>query len=128
MSMRIRIATPEDAYEYVLVNLACWRAAYRDIMPAEYLDARGASIQQQAEDYKGLLRDPGDFVYYCIEFEEKMVGRLILCKSRDADKPDAGEVAAIYLLEAFWGKGYGKEMMDHAVLTLKSLGYKEILL
>ena len=34
----------------------------------------------------------------------------------------------MYLLEAFWGKGYGREMMDFSLLELKRMGYGEALL
>ena len=55
-----------------------------------------------------------------------MIGRLIICKSRDKDKPDAGEIVSIYLLEEFWDKGYGRQMMDYAIGELKHMGCHEI--
>jgi len=55
-----------------------------------------------------------------------MIGRLVISKSRDEDKPDAGEIAAMYLLDAFWNKGCGRKMMDFALAELKRAGHEEV--
>ena len=125
MGIHIRKAVPEDAHAYVLCNLACWRAAYRDIMPADYLESKAADVLQETEDYRVSLQKPGAYAYFCVECAGEMVGRLVVCHSRDLDKPTSGEVAAIYLLEAFWGKGHGRALMDFAVDVLRERGYTE---
>lgn len=38
------------------------------------------------------------------------------------------EIWAIYLTEDFWGKGYGKKILDFAINDLKRLEHKEIFL
>jgi len=57
-----------------------------------------------------------------------MIGRLVICGSRDNDKPNAGEIAAMYLLKAFWNKGFGRKMMDFSLDELKRKGHDEVLL
>ena len=32
------------------------------------------------------------------------------------------------MLEDFWGKGYGRKMMEFALKTLKDMGYSEVLI
>ena len=39
-----------------------------------------------------------------------------------------GEIWAIYLLEEFRSKGYGKEILNFAITELKSIGHKTIVL
>lgn len=127
MGIIIRKVLPEDAYEYAACHIACWRSAYRGIITDEYLDSMSAEQEQRAERCRQLLNEPGDNEFYYAELDGKMIGRLVICKSRDEDKPDAGEIGAIYLLDAFWGKGYGRQMMDYAISALKRRGYQEII-
>ena len=126
MRMRICQALPKDAYAYAANHIACWQSAYRGIMSDEYLD--NMSVEQMAERNRQILRDPGILMCYYVEYEGKMIGRLVLCKSRDEDKAGAGEIAAMYLLDAFWGKGYGREMMEFSLEELKRRGHDEVFL
>lgn len=125
MEIIIREALPEDAYEYAACHISSWRSAYKGIVPDEYLD--NLSIDQGAEKFKQNLDELKDYAYYCAIHENKIVGILIFGKSRDEDKPNSGEVCAIYLTEEFWGKGYGGKMMNYAKDALKRIGYNEII-
>jgi RimJ/RimL family protein N-acetyltransferase len=87
-----------------------------------------AETEQRAEKCRQALIDPGDYEFFCAVIDGKIIGRLIISKSRDEDKSDAGEIAAIYLMKAFWGNGYGREMMDFAVNSLKRMGHSEAFL
>ncbi|MDR2712349.1 MAG: GNAT family N-acetyltransferase [Clostridiales bacterium] len=125
MDITIRKVLPEEAYEYAACHIACWQSAYKGIMPDEYLDNMPAKLEERTESCRQALSEPGDYGFFCAVYEGKMIGRLIICKSRDDDKPNAGEIAAIYLLEEFWDKGYGRQMMDYAIEMLITLGYQE---
>ncbi|MCL2030311.1 MAG: GNAT family N-acetyltransferase [Oscillospiraceae bacterium] len=126
MDIHIRKARPEDAHPYAANHVACWQAAYQGILPDEYLNAM--PVEKMAERNRQTLSDPGLCRYYCVEQDGRMIGRLITCESCDEDKSNAGEIAAIYLLDAFWGKGYGRKLMDFALADLTSQGYDEAIL
>jgi len=126
MGIKIIKALPEDAYEYAINHIACWQAAYKGIISDEYLD--NMSVEQMTESNKQLLGAPGIYMCYYAACENKMIGRLVICESRDEDKPNAGEIAAIYLLDAYWGKGYGMAMMEFTLSELKRRGYNEVFL
>ncbi|MCL1873661.1 MAG: GNAT family N-acetyltransferase [Clostridiales bacterium] len=128
MSITIRKVLPEEAYEYTVCHIACWQSAYKGIMPDEYLDHMPAEQGDRTESCRQTLCSPGEYDFFCAVHGGRMVGRLIICKSRDEDKPKAGEIAAIYLLEEFWGEGYGRQMMDYAIKMLNSRGYQEIII
>ena len=126
MDINIQKALPKDAHKYAVNHIDCWRAAYRGIISDEYLD--NMSVEQMTESNKQILSDPGIYECYYAEQNGKMIGRLVICDSRDKDKPNAGEIAAMYLLEAFWDKGYGRKMMDFSLAELKGKGHGEVLL
>ena len=127
MGISINKVLPRNAYDYTLCHISCWRSAYKGIVPDEVFDNMSAEIEQRVERCKKALNDP-DYEFYYAEYENRMVGRLIIGKSRDQDKPDAGEIQAIYLIEEFWDKGYGKEMLNFAFEQLKNMGFNEIIL
>ena len=128
MEITIRKALPEDADIYTVCHISCFQSAYKGIVPDEYLDNMSAEKEQRFERYKKTLTDPGDCEYYCVMHEERMIGWLIINKSHDEDKTGICEIWAIYLMEEFWGKGYGKEMLDFAINELKRVEPKEIFL
>jgi len=127
MSITIRKVFPEEAYEYTVCHIACWRDAYKGIITDKYLDNMLAEQEQRTESIKQTLHSPGDFIFFCAVYDGGMIGRLIIGKSRDDDKPAAGEIGAIYLLEDYSNKGYGRQMMDYAINLLKKMNYREII-
>jgi len=126
MRIEIRKVLPEDSEKYVQTHIDCWKAAYRDIIPDEFLDNMQNQLEQRTESVRQTLQDPGDRCFYCAQIDENIVGRLIFGKDQEESNPDIGEIHAIYLLEEYWGKGYGTQMLDYALTELKNAGYREI--
>ena len=126
MSFAIRKVLPEDAREYIACHIACWQAAYKGLMPDDYLAGMSDSLDERTERFLGELENPA-FTFYCATENDSIIGRLIIGPSRDEDKPGAGEIGALYLLPDYWGCGYGRRMMDFAVDALKQAGYGELI-
>ena len=124
--MIIRKVLPEEANEYAALHIACWQSAYRGIISEGYMQNMLEDIEKRVERCRQDLTTPGEWEFYCAELDGKMIGRLVLCKSRDDDTRDVGEVAAIYLLEEYWDKGYGRMMMDYALNRLEVMGFHEV--
>jgi len=122
----IRKVGPEDAYEYAANHIACWKAAYTGIISDEYLS--NMSVEQMADRNLAALTDQSAIRYYCMEYDGKMIGRLVFGAGRDEDKPGAAEIAAMYLLDSFWYKGYGRQMMEFSVCELQYMCYSEVFL
>lgn len=121
MDIIIRKALPEDAYDYAMCGISCWQSAYKGIVPDEYLDNMPTGIEQRIEDFRESFANPGDIQSYCVMYADKMIGFLVI------DIANAN-IWAIYLIEDFWGKGYGKNILDFAVNELKYIGHKKIYL
>jgi GNAT superfamily N-acetyltransferase len=128
MDIVIRKALPDDAYNYASCHISCWVSAYKGIVTDEFLSNMPGELEQRGERYRQAFADPGSGEYYCLLDAERMIGFFFFNKSGDEDKPHAGEVIAIYLLEEYWGKGYGRKMMDYAVECLKHSGHSEVIL
>jgi len=127
MGFIIRETKEADAYDSASVHVLSWQSAYRGIIPDAILSR--FSIEEQAErflndynEYKGVS------FYYVAELEGKIIGNLVISRCRDKDKPHAGEIIAIYLLEEHWGKGYGRAMIYYALDILKSIECNEVVI
>ena len=120
MEITIRKALPKDANAYTNCTIACWQAAYRGIVPDEYLDNMPTN-KILWEKTLARLENPGFCEYYCVMHSNEMTGQLIV-------DTEYSEIWAIYLVKAFWGKGHGKKMLDFAINALKNVGHKQITL
>jgi GNAT superfamily N-acetyltransferase len=129
MAFMIRKLLPENCRDYTACHILCWQCAYKGIMPDSYLENLPNELEQRTLQLMKILSEfDGMYLYYYAEIDGKMAGRLIIGKSLDDDKPLAGEIAAIYLTQEYWGKGFGREMMNFARAHLKRMGYSEIIL
>ena len=126
MDIQICKALPKDAFEYAANHIACWQSAYKGIISDEYLN--NMNVEQLTESNRKILCESSGYLCYYVKHGGQMIGRLVICNSRDDDKVNAGEIAAMYLLDTFWGKGYGRQMTDFSLAELKRMGHNEVLL
>lgn len=111
--MKIRPARAEDAAAVGKIYCDSWKAAYRGIMPDDYLDAL-------TPDDRTI--NPAN--YLVLESEEGAVfGLANIGASRDKERPDWGELRAIYLLPEYWRKGSGTALFRAAEEELRRRGY-----
>lgn len=116
-------ATPADAAEIAAVHVASWRAAYRDLMPASYLEAmsqpeeaarwaRSLSMEQ-LRPRRTLVaqQDGGPVIGYATVGE-------------DPEEPGKGLLFLMYVAPDWWGRGVGDALMDASEHTLAALGFE----
>lgn len=124
--MILRPAVPEDALAVARVHVATWQAAYRTLIPDEYLDHLSVEARAQMYDFA----NPDPFAPQAIVAEEDgvIVGFAATCRSRDESLPECGELCALYVDPEKWGRGYGAALIAEARLRLVSLGFNEAML
>jgi GNAT superfamily N-acetyltransferase len=125
--MSVRRAEAEDAMGIAIVHVRSWQAAYRGLVPQEYLDSLDVEQRYPVwERIAGQAQWPraGTFV---TEHGGAVVGFASVCPSRDddAEPASAGELAAIYLLPGSWGKGLGRGLMASALSALSDAAFDE---
>jgi GNAT superfamily N-acetyltransferase len=110
-----------------IVHVRSWQAAYRGLVPQEYLDH--VEVDQRYSVWERILGEAewprvGTFV---AEYGGDVVGFASICPTRDDDEQpaSAGELAAIYLLPEGWGKGLGRELMASVLSALSEAGFDE---
>ncbi|MDB5891662.1 MAG: family N-acetyltransferase [Polaromonas sp.] len=122
----VRPATARDAKAVAEIHVATWHAAYKDLMPAEYLRSMTQEKRQaywrEAIEYSEpqlLVATEGD----------KVIGFAGFDRSRDAGtKSTVGEIWALYVSPEHWGRGAGLALWDGAREGLKEEGCTQVTL
>lgn len=94
--IRIRKAKVEEAKDISSLNVEIWCTTYKGIISDEYLEKRVDSVLENAERIKKEIENDND-VYVCLT-DNKIVGMMILGKSRNNDYLDSGEFM-LYMLK-----------------------------
>ena len=123
--MKIRTAIKEDAAGITKVHVASWQAAYKDILPEEFL--KNISFEHRLQSWsKALDKPPSEHgIFVAVSDQEEITGFATGGSNRSTDKfPQfEGELYAIYLLYSAWGKGVGEQLTKSVV---KKLGQDNI--
>lgn len=123
--IEIRPAKLSDARSIAEIQVAGWKAAYRGIVPDEYLDGLDAASrillwERFSADAKGKL--------YVADSGVGVAGFCHLIPSRDPGAEGAAEIAAIYVSPAAWRKGIGRNLCAAAVRSATERGYERVTL
>ncbi len=120
--MIIRAATPDDVPAIARVHFDSWRAAYREIIPAEILQSR--SLEQRVQQWRSLIAAAGGTSWTHVALDgSEVIGFVSSRASPDTDGP--GEVAAIYVAPQRWRGGAGTSLLNTALATLRAAGFEE---
>lgn len=124
-SIEIRKAVLTDAIDIATIHCESWKSAYKNILSSQDLDAK-TNIAARVEKEMRVIAS-GASVYIAF-LDNKPVGIMSYCQSRNDDLVDYAEIVSIHTLESVWGKGVGKLMMHYALAELKRLGFERVML
>ncbi|MDY7101045.1 MAG: GNAT family N-acetyltransferase [Actinomycetota bacterium] len=129
----VRRARPDDGPAIGRVHVAAWRAAYREVMPAVFLD--GLEPTERGERWRATLTaasvDPADHpaTFVVPGADGDVEGFALVGAARDADVGiGVGELWAINVEPAAWGSGAGPALLARAREALIGRGYVESVL
>ena len=123
--MEIRKATIDDAKEISRIHALSWKAAYKGIVPQNYLDDLSENLWVQA--IESWLKD-NVLAGQVMVVNGNIIGCVTYGKARDKALSSWGEIVSIYLLPEYFAKGYGSKLLESAVLELNRLGFQHIYL
>lgn len=123
----IRVATVDDAPGIGLVHVRAWQAAYREEVPAAYLDALDPSAR--AQRWAGILSESTGTTFVA-EAEGAIRGFCGLCANRDGDLDGAvyAEIPALYVHPDTWRAGYGRSLCRVALSRAREEGFRGVTL
>lgn len=124
--MNLRPAVPDDAMAVALVHVRAWQAAYRGLMPADYL--AGLRPEDRAQRYDFASLDPTRPRTLVAVVADTIIGFATVSAARDEDAAGYGELCAIYVEPDCWGRGIGLALASAARAELHNLGFRNALL
>ncbi len=124
--MLIRLAEPEDAIAVARVHVRSWQAAYRGLLPDDYLDK--LRPEDRAEKYDFASQDPMEPRTIVATENGAIYGFATTAPARDADLPGYGELCALYVAPEYWGWGTGLALVSAARSHLAGMGFRHALL
>jgi phosphinothricin acetyltransferase len=123
----IRHAIPGDEVAIGVVHVRAWQAAYRGVMPDDYLAA--ISADERATMWAERIRRNDLPPVLVVEVDGTVAGFTDYGRQRPSpDAAEAGELYAINLDPAVWGRGIGRRLLRQVMDALRSLGYREAIL
>jgi GNAT superfamily N-acetyltransferase len=120
--MLLRPAEPDDAMAVARVHVRSWQAAYRTLIPDDYLDQ--LRPEDRAQKYTFGSLDPLQ-PWTIVAAEASVIhGFATTAPTREPDLPGYGELWALYVDPEQWGRGIGFALMSAARARLFDLGYR----
>ena len=113
----VRSAELSDVERIAEIQVASWQAAYREILPAEFL--ADLSVERRRVFWTNNL---GDRRVLLAELDGLTMGFISVTPSED---PTVGEVQAIYLDPSIYRRGVGTELMKAGESRLSEMGSTE---
>jgi len=123
----IRAATVRDADAIAALHMRTWQAAYRELMPAEFLAQ--LDVPARAERWRRNLA--GDGETFVIEDTTGQIAgfcSLLAASDEDVDRATTGAIAALYIDQPHWRSGLGKALMRVATERARARGFRQLLL
>lgn len=115
----VRLATPADAPDMAEIHVRSWEAAYKDIIPAEYIKEKNATRQAM---FKRIITDENT-TQYVISTDEKTIGIMCIAPPQDSDVDNSFyELHGIYLHPDYYRHGIGTQAMEFALNKARSIG------
>lgn len=110
--------TIDHAHQLARVQIASWWAAYATLLPKTYLDT--LLTRNVLAEWQGVLQRPNHMTLglWC---NTELIGFLHFGPPRDGDCPFPSftEIHTFYLLRRFWGRAFGRLLLDQAIEKMK---------
>jgi len=122
----IRPALVSDADAIAVVHVRTWQVAYRGLVPQDHLDRLDPAERSVAWADRLRAAEP-PAATFVLEVDRDVVGFVHVSPSRDDDVDGSrvGEVNAIYLLPAHWGRGGGRLLLAAGLRALREAGFAD---
>jgi ribosomal protein S18 acetylase RimI-like enzyme len=120
----IRPAREDDAQGIAVVHVRGWQAAYASVFSPEALAQ--LSVEEGSSMWRERIAAGRPII---VSDDDGLVeGFAAVGSARDVDAKGFGELYAIYVEPALWGRGLGRELIRSAEEVLRESGFTEAIL
>lgn len=125
-AVTIREAVPGDEKVLAFIQTQSWKAAFRDIIPADTL-ARLTDCQKAEEMYTRVLENP-EIRVGLESVDGSPHGITVWSRNRYGLGDDTAELICIHSLPGGWGRGFGSLMLERALGEMTRTGFTRVIL
>jgi ribosomal protein S18 acetylase RimI-like enzyme len=120
--MPCRQGQQQDSAALARLSVDAWQAAYRGIMPSEFLGALSV-VDAQASWERAFSEGHPSVVVF--ELNQQVVGVCLFGASRDQDAaPGTAEIIALNVHPDYWRRGLGSQLTAFALDLLRVQGFR----
>jgi GNAT superfamily N-acetyltransferase len=123
----IRYLNKQDIPEYQKLITKVWQQTYPGIVNQNFLDNLSKTEPQRIE-LNNMIYDESIKDTLVLELDNKLVGFIRYGTTDDKNYPNTGEIFALYLLDTYKGKGYGKQLVQQAIKELLNIGHTNMII
>lgn len=123
--MLLRAASPDDAEAIEAIRVASWRAAYRELMPASFLDSLDPSAQV-AVLRETIRTQQLPFSVTVAQLQRTVVAWMVLGSPRYPSEPCTLELWALNVAPSHWRVGAGRLLVQEALATAKAQAFARV--
>jgi predicted acetyltransferase len=127
MKYKIRKKERKDCFEVAHVVTLAWNETYKGIVSDDFLKGLYLNEKKRANNSYNCFNDSNNH-QYVLEVNGKVVGFINVGASNDKDYEYYGEIFAIYIINEYKGKGYGKELIKVGIEELKQMGFTKMII
>ena len=123
----IRYLTKEDIPIYQHLITIVWQQTYPGIVNQQFLDNLSNTEQQRIE-LNNMIYDESEKDTLVLEQDNQLIGFVRYGTTEDPNYTNTGEIFALYILDNYKGKGYGKQLVQSAIKELINSGYTNMII
>ena len=127
MNYIIRKRAKEDCKDIAHVVTISWNETYQGIVPDYFLEELKNNEQERANRTYNEF-DEKDNNQLVLEVDNKVVGFANYGKTSDEEFTNCGEIFALYIINKYKGKGYGRKLVEAVKKELKNMGYNKMII
>lgn len=130
----LREAREGDAEGLAYVHITAWQTAYREVLPANYLDALTPASRTERWQERLAWQSEAEFTFVAEattsagDEERKLVGFVAGGPERDGTIGYDHEIWGVYLLQEWRGCGIGRRLVAAAAAWVRARGGRSLLL
>lgn len=117
-TVALRPAEPGDVHEVAGVHVRAWQAAYRGLLPDDFLD--GLRPEDRAARYTFGVPDAP---YTVVAVDDRAICGFVTTGPASEDTHGAGHLIALYVDPSHWGRRIGQLLVATGRDTLAAAGY-----
>ena len=126
VDMDLRRAEPADAMAVARLHVRSWQAAYRKLMPDDYLDQLRPEDRAKKYDFGNV--DPIRPQTIVATESGEIRGFATTAPAEDSNMSGYGELCGLYVDPDHWGRGIGVALVSAARARLFDLGFRNAIL